>query len=88
MTQENHRRLYQNILWKSRRGMLELDLLLGPFVRDIYLQLNDEQQRSYQSLLTLEDTELHQWLSLGQTPDNEFTDIVTAIVAYAQRPSS
>jgi len=41
----------QHIYWRSRRGMLELELKLVPFVRDEYAQLSVAQQAVYARLL-------------------------------------
>ena len=38
-----HRRLW----WHSRRGMLELDVLLVPFTEDAYPTLSEDDQRIY-----------------------------------------
>ena len=43
------------MFWHSRRGMLELDLLLVPFVQDVFDDLNVEDQILYRDLLLLED---------------------------------
>ena len=48
--------------WHSRRGMLELDLLLLPFVTDKLAELDDSQQKIYQRLLEQEDQDLFSWL--------------------------
>ena len=42
------------IFWHSRRGMLELDLLLVPFVKDVFEDLTLEDQILYRDLLLLE----------------------------------
>ena len=41
--------------WRCRRGLLELDLLLGPFFEAMYLTLDADQQLSFQRLLEQED---------------------------------
>ena len=33
--------------WRSRRGMLELDLLLLPFFDDVFLELSDAEQQAF-----------------------------------------
>ncbi len=35
------------LYWHSRRGMLELDVLLVPFVREVYPHLNDVDRDCY-----------------------------------------
>ena len=47
------------IFWHSRRGMLELDLLLVPFVKDVFDDLTLEDQILYRDLLLLEDQDIY-----------------------------
>ena len=44
--------------WASRRGMLELDLMLLPFLEKVYPSLDEEDQRRYWRLLECEDQDL------------------------------
>ena len=46
------------LMWASRRGMLELDLMLQPFVEKHYDQLDQTDQQLFQELLELEDQQL------------------------------
>ena len=39
------------IFWHSRRGMLELDLLLVPFAREVFESLSHPDQMLYSELL-------------------------------------
>jgi len=53
------------VYWHSRRGMLELDLVLMPFAQRDYPLLERELQRQYRELLEREDAELFAWLVRG-----------------------
>ena len=48
--------------WQCRRGMLELDLLLLPFVEKHYLGLSVSDQGLFEELLTYHDQDLFQIL--------------------------
>ncbi len=48
--------------WHSRRGMLELDLLLVPFSQDKLPDLNENDVCIYKKLLEQEDQDLFSWL--------------------------
>ena len=48
--------------WASRRGMLELDLILGPFMESRYAQLTDDDRARYRALMACEDQDLFAWL--------------------------
>lgn len=52
---------YNRVIWHSRRGMLELDIVLESFVKDCYLSLDPDSQALYRRLLTCEDQELFNW---------------------------
>lgn len=58
------------LIWGSRRGMLELDLILLPFVENIYPALEREDQLSYQRLLACEDQDLYAWFTGRQDPED------------------
>ena len=57
----------KRMYWHSRRGMLELDLILVPFAEQFLAQASDEDQQRYQLLLKEEDQDLYQWL-IGRLP--------------------
>lgn len=48
--------------WQCRRGMLELDLLLSPFVEKHYLGLSASDQQLFEELLSYQDQDLYQVL--------------------------
>jgi antitoxin CptB len=52
----------KRLSWASRRGMLELDLMLLPFLEKVYPQLTIEDQMRYWKLLECEDQDLWNWL--------------------------
>lgn len=68
--------------WHSRRGMLELDLLLLPFATDKLAELDDSQQKIYQRLLEQEDQDLWSWLIEKElAPDSELKLMIQMILA-------
>jgi antitoxin CptB len=73
---------YNRLCWHSRRGMLELDLMLGPFVRQHYPMLPASSQAHYKRLLECEDQDLFTWfMGREKPPDEELADIVEQILA-------
>ena len=48
--------------WASRRGLLELDLLLAPFVMETFLELNASLRQDYRELLFQDDQDLIEWI--------------------------
>jgi len=52
----------ERIRWRSRRGLLELDIVLGHFIDKHYAQLDEASQRAFEELL--------------DTPDNPLWDMI------------
>lgn len=71
----------QRLKWQCRRGMLELDLLLGRFLEESYAELDEAQQQAFARLLQESDQDLLGWL-LGKTEplDAELKKIIKKIV--------
>jgi len=59
------------LFWHSRRGMLELDVLLVPFVKEVYPGLDEEDQRRYRKLLECEDQDMFGWFMEREEPQDE-----------------
>lgn len=77
---------YKRLYWASRRGMLELDLVLMPFAEERLREISAEDQQRYIRLLESEDTELFAWFLQRQRPqDPELAAIVDVVLAYAKR---
>lgn len=71
------------IFWHSRRGMLELDLLLVPFAREVFESLSHSDQKLYSELLEEEDQDLFNWLMQRAVPnDPRFEPIILQILAH------
>jgi len=70
--------------WHSRRGMLELDLLLVPFSQEKLPALNDDDVRLYKKLLEQEDQDLFSWLIDKETVDDaELKKMVAMVLGRA-----
>jgi len=77
----------KKVVWHSRRGMLELDVLLLPFAQQEYPSLPEEDQVSYQKLLEREDPDLFTWFMEHTTPDDpELIRIVNLVLEHARKP--
>ncbi len=58
------------LFWASRRGMLELDLVLLPFLEKIYPTLEQEDKERYWRLLDSEDQDMFGWFLRRENPDD------------------
>jgi antitoxin CptB len=72
---------YKRIYWHCRRGMLELDLILVPFVENHLRLLPAPDQQRFVRLLEQEDTDLFRWLLRAESPaDADLSNIVGQIL--------
>ena len=73
------------LYWHSRRGMLELDVLLVPFVKEVYATLNDADRESYRKLLECEDQDMFGWfMERSESEDPELQRMVRMILDRVQ----
>ncbi|EMP57209.1 hypothetical protein MSNKSG1_01263 [Marinobacter santoriniensis NKSG1] len=76
---------FKRLWWHSRRGMLELDVLLVPFVEQVYRDLDPEDQARYHKLLSCEDTDMFEWFMQRSRPDDpDLQQIVDMILNRVQ----
>ncbi len=76
---------YNRLLWASRRGMLELDLIMVPFVENCFKSLDDLNQQRFIDLLECEDNDLFAWLLGRGKPENpEQAAIIQQIIDYSR----
>ena len=67
--------------WACRRGMLELDILLAPFVEEGYDALSLEQKQDFERLLACDDPDLFAWfMGHAQAPDPALQALVQVIL--------
>jgi len=65
------------IRWQCRRGMLELDALLGEFVEAHYLSLSSEQRKRFQAFLNYPDQILFDYFFGQAKPvDKDVADVI------------
>jgi len=68
----------QRLRWRCRRGLLELDIVLGRFVEHRYPTLNEQQRIVFDELLDMADNDLWDTVTgnkeLAQTHQREVLD--------------
>lgn len=79
---------FDRVLWRSRRGMLELDLLLVDFARARYPGLAEAAKQAYRELLNIDDWVVLDWLRERAAPDPAFAEIVAAIKSFNHQGNS
>ena len=72
----------KQIYWRSRRGMLEIEAKLVPFIRDHFQELSSAEQKAYEAMLDLEDWEIFNWLQGREIPkDPLMRQVIEKIIA-------
>ena len=74
------------LFWQSRRGMLELDVLLVPFVREVYPDLDEVNQARYRKLLACEDQDMFGWFMEREEPADEDLRLVVRMILDRVQP--
>ncbi|MCO7519991.1 MULTISPECIES: succinate dehydrogenase assembly factor 2 [Pseudomonas] len=73
------------LFWHSRRGMLELDVLLVPFTQEVYPSLSETDRELYRRLLTCEDQDMFGWfMERTESEDPELQRMVRIILDRVQ----
>lgn len=76
---------FNHMRWASRRGLLELDLLLAPFVEECYRDLSETDKADFRKLVTSEDQDLMNWImGRDDVEDPALISIVAKIRAHNQ----
>ena len=75
-----HKRLYMRSI---RRGIKEMDLILGAYAAERLAGLSEADLQLYDVLLAENDHDLYNWVSGQATPPARFADLIAAIAANA-----
>jgi antitoxin CptB len=81
----NDEMIPQRLYWACRRGMLELDVLLGNFLKEAYSFLSEEDKQTFARLLELPDPDLFIFLTTKKTiEDNDLAKMIYKIRLHAE----
>ncbi len=79
MSEQQVREL-SRLRWQCRRGMLELDALLGDFVDHHYLSLDEQQQVTFKTILSYPDQLLFDYFfGNGKPIDKDVNHVIERI---------
>lgn len=76
------------LVWASRRGMLELDLILAPFVENVYDSLTEDDQLRFEVLLECEDQTLFMWFMQREQPTDPNIQRILQIIRDSRKKLS
>ena len=71
--------LIGRLRWRSRRGMLELELLLLPFAGECLQTMTPDELASYEALLGCDDWDIYDWLAGRATPAHDHAGMIALI---------
>lgn len=70
----------KRLVWASRRGMLELDLILLPFLEKVYPGLSQADKEAYWQLVEEEDQDIYAWCMRREDPEDETLQRIVRII--------
>lgn len=69
-----------SLLWRCRRGIREMDILLQRFIETQYDDLSSEEQKTFEQLLEETDMDIMAWImEKAIPPSEEFAQIIQLI---------
>jgi len=72
------------LVWRCRRGVRELDVLMTRFLESDYPQLNMAEQLAFQRLLDVQDPVIMDWLfNKATASDAELAEIIQRLQALS-----
>lgn len=70
----------KKLQWQCRRGMLELDVILIPFLNEHFEELNADLKDIFEIFLKESDPDLYTWImGFGQCENPDFKGIIQII---------
>ena len=72
------------LVWRCRRGVRELDVLFNRYLTDYYSQLSTGKQEAFQRLLEVQDPIIMDWIIGKTTPEDDgISYIITKLRAMS-----
>ncbi|MFC4891467.1 succinate dehydrogenase assembly factor 2 [Pseudofrancisella aestuarii] len=68
------------IKYSARRGMLELDIMLKPYLEEKYIKESIQDKKLFIEFLTSEDNDMFDWLFRGVKSPAKFESLVKKII--------
>ena len=70
------------VIWKCRKGIREIDILLSRYTEKVYPTLNSEQQNVYVEFIDLDTYEILDMLVNNKPYDKKYQKIVEALKSF------
>ncbi len=76
---------YKALLWATRRGMLELDVILTPYLEHAFNNMSASDIKHFKEYLEQDDPDLYAWLMGFESPLKRFDSITLKIRKYIEQ---
>lgn len=76
---DNRRRDLERLRWRSRRGLLEMDLVLTRFIALHLEKLDENELRAYAQLLQESDNDLLDYVNGRARPDSDLHQHIVSL---------
>ena len=67
---------HKQLVWRCRRGVRELDVLLDKYLQSVYPQLDSNGKASFERFLEVQDPIIMDWLFERSVPDVEMINVI------------
>ena len=67
------------LLWRCRRGMQEMDILLEYYLTKCYKNVSSIEQKNFEQMLDETDMDIFSWITKRSMPPEKYIDIITDI---------
>lgn len=67
------------LIWRCRRGIREMDILLLDYLETHYDNASTEDQNTFEELLEETDLDILSWIMEKTTPDEKYTNLISFI---------
>ena len=74
------------LLWRCRRGIREMDIVLQDFIHQQFDGLSEQDQASFRKLLDEADLDILNWLMQRDTPEDDELKHIVSIIRESRKP--
>ena len=72
------------LLWRCRRGIREMDILLQGYLETHYDDASEPEQRAFEALLDEADLDILSWIMQKTEADENYVNIINVIRQFAE----
>ena len=73
---------FSEVIWKCRKGVREIDILLSRYTEEVYLKLSEEEQINFVEFINKDTYEILDILVNNKSTSEKFSKIVEALKSF------